>query len=514
MNDRMSKKRASILNMACMGIYQLITALFGFILPNLILNTYGANLHGYTSTVSTIMGYIALINAGLAPAAVQALYAPLAQNDTRRINEVVNAINRFYKISGCLYTVAVVVVAGVLPFILSNQLPSFMVVSLMLVIGASNTLECFIYSKYRVLLQADQRLFVVSFVDVIVYLIRVVSQVILIKFGASIIFVMGVPTIMIVLRMLGLSKYCKKHYPQLDKKIKPDMSALNKRWSAMLHQLGGLVVYNTDVTLLTLFGSLVQVSIYSVYNLVFTHLYQFLTNIFSHGTVASFGRIISEKNRPVLLRTFDLYEYGYYLMVTFIYGVTASMILPFVSVYTKHYAELPYVDVKLAILFMIIGVANNLRVPCITMINAAGHFKETQWRSILEAVINIVISLALIKPFGMYGLLIGTVCSFAYRTTDIIFYSHRHILMTSCKKTLLRILRSVIVILVCVGIYYGLIGEYILSSWGQWIMNAVICSLITGFVTLAVYALTEPKTFVSCVRMFSRGNKNIIKKKR
>lgn len=495
-------------------MYQLVTALFGFILPNLILNTYGANLHGYTSTVSNIMGYIALVNAGLAPAAVQALYAPLAKNDNKKISEVVNAINRFYKISGCLYMVAIITVAGILPFVLSNQLPSIMVVSLMVVIGASNTLECFIYSKYRVLLQADQRLFVVSFIDAIAYLIRVAVQVILIKFGSSIILVMGVPAIMIVFRMLGLSRYCKKHYPQLDKKIKPDMSALNKRWSAMLHQLGGLVVYNTDVTLLTLFGSLVQVSIYSVYNLVFTHLYQLLTNIFSNGTLASFGRIISEKNRESLLRTFDLYEYGYYLIVTFIYGVTASMILPFVSVYTMHHTELPYVDIKLAVLFMVIGVANNMRIPSLTMINAAGHFKETQWRSILEAVINIVVSLALIIPFGMYGLLIGTICSFAYRTTDIIFYSHRHILMIPCKKTLLRILRSVIVILACVGIYHYLIGEYILSSWGKWIINAVICSLITGFVTLVAYAVSEPKTFGSCIRMFIKGNKSILKKTR
>ena len=152
MNDKISKKKASILNMACMGIYQLVTALFGFILPNMILNTYGANLHGYTSTVSNIMGYIALVNAGLAPAAVQALYAPLAKNDSQRISEVVNAINRFYKISGCLYTVAIIAVAGILPFILSNQLPSIMVASLMVVIGAKMCIRdrvCVIPSQIR-----------------------------------------------------------------------------------------------------------------------------------------------------------------------------------------------------------------------------------------------------------------------------------------------------------------------------------------------------------------------------
>ena len=85
MSKPLSKKKASMLNMALMGAYQIVTALFGFVLPSMILNTYGASLHGYTTTVSNIMSYVALVNAGLAPAAVQALYTPLAKKDTYRL---------------------------------------------------------------------------------------------------------------------------------------------------------------------------------------------------------------------------------------------------------------------------------------------------------------------------------------------------------------------------------------------------------------------------------------------
>lgn len=165
----LNKKKATMLNMLVTALYQLTTALFGFILPNLLLNSYGAQLHGYTSTVNSIMSYIALINAGLAPAAVQALYEPLAKKDNKRISEVLNAIDRFYVKSGVLYSIAIIICAVVLPFIISNQIPSYLVVLLMLVIGATNTLDCFVYSKYRVLLQADQRLFIVSLVDTVAY---------------------------------------------------------------------------------------------------------------------------------------------------------------------------------------------------------------------------------------------------------------------------------------------------------------------------------------------------------
>ena len=60
MSKPLSKKKASMLNMALMGAYQIVTALFGFVLPSMILNTYGASLHGYTTTVSNIMSYVAL----------------------------------------------------------------------------------------------------------------------------------------------------------------------------------------------------------------------------------------------------------------------------------------------------------------------------------------------------------------------------------------------------------------------------------------------------------------------
>lgn len=211
MDKVLSKKKASLLNMVLMGTYQIVTALFGFVLPSMILNTYGANLHGYTTTVSNIMSYVALVNAGLAPTAVQALYSPLVKKDMYRVNQVLNAIDHFYTVSGWLYTVSIVIIAGLLPFILSNQLPPMIIISLMIVIGASNTLECFIYSKYKVLLQADQRLFIVSIADIIIYFVRIISQVLLIRLGVSIVWVMAVPAIMVIFRMLILSLYCKKN---------------------------------------------------------------------------------------------------------------------------------------------------------------------------------------------------------------------------------------------------------------------------------------------------------------
>lgn len=496
-----SRRKATLLNITFTTLYHITTAIFGFIIPSMLLSTYGANIHGYTSTVNSILNYIALINAGLAPAAVQALYAPLANKNHKRLNEVLNAINKFYVKSGYLYTLAVLTCAGILPFILSNQLPSYQIIGIMISIGATNILDCFIYSKYKILLQADQKLYVVSAVDTLMYFFRVGIQVFLIYRNYSIIVVLGVPAVVLIFRTLFLYLYTNKAYQFINRNIKPDNKSLDKRWSAMIHQVAGLVVYNTDVTLLTLFGSLIEVSIYSVYNLVFSHLYNVLTSVFSHGIVASIGQLLYEDKKQTVIKAFDMYEYVYYAIVSFVYGVTSIMILPFVGLYTKSTTNIQYVDPTLAILFLIIGLANNIRVPSGTLINAAGHFKETQFRSLLEAIINIVSSLILMKFLGMKGLLVGTIISFAYRSTDIIYYSHSRILKISCKQTVLRVIRLVVCIITSYFIVSNIIKIENLQSWMGWISYAFVASGITFFIVLGMNILFEYSLMLNVLKL-------------
>lgn len=499
-----SKKKASVMNMATMAIYQIVSIVAGFLIPKLFLETYGAELHGYTSTVNEIMSYIALFNAGLGTAAIQALYAPLAAKDNKSLSSIVRAIDKFYIKTGVLYTVSVLGCAVVLPFIINSDIPSWEIAALMIVMGSTSTLECFIYSKHRVLLQSSQRLFVVNISDCIAIIIRSILQIVLIKFKFNIVIVQAVPVAMVLLRMFILSVYVKRSYPMLDRKAKPFYGALSKRWSAFMHQIAGLVVFNTDVVILTFFTNLIYVSIYSVYNLVFSHLYRLMTNVFSMGTVASFGLLISEQRNDTLQKSYSLYEFVYYFAITLVYSVTACMILPFVSVYTKNMENIPYVDIKLAVLFVIIGIINNLRVPGNTMINAAGHFKETQWRAILEAVINLTVSLILVKPLGIYGVLVGTVCSFAYRVSDIIYYSSKYILKRSLLIPLFRVLRVAIIIILNVIIYNFVLDWKNVHNFYTWFIHVIVSGVISLFVCVLFSFVFERNELKAAIEMFGK----------
>lgn len=480
-----SRKRATLQNIIITLLYQFVVIVFGFIIPRLFITTYGPQIHGLTSSITNIMSYVILLYAGLNTASVQSLYEPLGKGDYRRLNEVLNAINKYYIKTGYYFTIAVFIISFALPMIIKD-LSGTTVFYMMLVMGLQSSITSFGISTNRVLLQADQKLYISNIFNIIMMLVRGIIQVILIKRFISPVIVQSISLFALFITIILQRSYVKREYPMLDSSIPADEKALSKRWSALVHEISSLVVNSTDILLLTIAtGDMILVSIYSVYQLVFSNLYRLMTSVFSQGSVASFGNLMATSDIKSLRKNYNMYEFVYFGFITVVFSATAVLILPFVDLYTRGTTGIDYVDHKLAILFVIIGIANNLRVPGGMLINAAGHYKETQGRAVIEASINLSISIILVKSLGLYGLLIGTVASFIYRTTDIIFYSNKYILEQSAKTTIIRSVQ-VIIIASLTTLYFEYLYVIDIQSWIDWIITGIkvgIVSILLVFVS-------------------------------
>lgn len=152
-----------------------------------------------------------------------------------------------------------------------------------------------------------------------------------------------------------------------------------------------------------------------------------LMTSFSNGLTAGFGEVIAKNEEETLKKSYSSYEYMYFVIMFIVIACMGVLILPFVGVYTINLTDVQYVRPVLGILFTVIVFMQNVRIPGLTIICAAGHYKETRYQAILEAVINITVSLGLVWKFGMAGVLLGTVCSYGYRSFEIVFYTSRHL---------------------------------------------------------------------------------------
>ena len=60
---------------------QVVTIVCGFILPKVILNTFGSEVNGLVSSLTQVLSYINLLEGGISGVIQAALYKPIIENN-------------------------------------------------------------------------------------------------------------------------------------------------------------------------------------------------------------------------------------------------------------------------------------------------------------------------------------------------------------------------------------------------------------------------------------------------
>ena len=486
--------------MAANLFLQIVVFISGIILPRFILQAYGSSINGMITSVNQFLTYLGLAEAGVATASVVALYTPLALGRKDEVNSILSAARKFYNRSGVLFLSLTAVLVFIYPFFISGQLDNSLVRWMIVVLAGSTLVDYFFLGKYRVLLMANQEGYVVALIQSAGTVANMVVSIGLIYAGASVLAVKAVATGVYVLRLFLVKAYAKKKYPDLDFHAQPAEGALKQKNAALFHQVVTIIVNNTDTTILTIClgsRSLLEVSVYGIYMLVVTAVNQLLTS-FSNGLTAGFGEVIARREEETLKKSYSDYEYMFFLIFFVVVACMGVLLIPFISVYTIDMKDVQYVRPVIAVLFTLLVFLQNVRIPGLTIICAAGHYKETRYQAGLEAAINIVVSLALVWSMGMTGVLLGTVCSYGYRSFEIILYTNRHLIPGTAKTAFSRIIRNLVVTAVLIAAGIWLIPQN-MTSFINWFIYAVAAGVVSVVLVVGVNYVAEPQEFKNLV---------------
>ena len=486
--------------MAANLFLQIVVFISGIILPRFILQAYGSSINGMITSVNQFLTYLGLAEAGVATASVVALYTPLALGRKDEVNSILSAARKFYNRSGVLFLSLTAVLVFIYPFFISGQLDNSLVRWMIVVLAGSTLVDYFFLGKYRVLLMANQEGYVVALIQSAGTVANMVVSIGLIYAGASVLAVKAVATGVYVLRLFLVKAYAKKKYPDLDFHAQPAEGALKQKNAALFHQVVTIIVNNTDTTILTIClgsRSLLEVSVYGIYMLVVNAVNQLLTS-FSNGLTAGFGEVIARKEEETLKKGYSDYEYMFFLIFFVVVACMGVLLIPFISVYTIDMKDVQYVRPVIAVLFTLLVFLQNVRIPGLTIICAAGHYKETRYQAGLEAAINIVVSLALVWSMGMTGVLLGTVCSYGYRSFEIILYTNRHLIPGTAKTAFSRIIRNLVVTAVLIAAGIWLIPQN-MTSFINWFIYAVAAGVVSVVLIVGVNYIAEPQEFKNLI---------------
>ena len=389
---------------------------------------------------------------------------------------------------------SVILIAIFYPLIVSVDLPRWQIVGVICFSGLGNAIIFLLQQNYVVLLSAEGRGYVTTNLNLIVNVAVSLAKVILLINGFNIVYVMGAQFLMTLLRIVLMRLYIKKKYKWLNTKSEPDFSALGKQKYVMVQQLSYFVYTNTDIVVLTFFGNLTIVSVYTLYNMVICVI-EGIVGAFTSSIVFALGQLYNE-NFEKFKKVFIAFDSFYTTLVFALFTVVYLCIIPFLSVYTKGITDANYIDYKLALLFVILKMVATLRSQSQNTINFAGHFKETQKSSVIEAVMNIVISIVGVYFIGIYGVVLGSIVSTFYKGIVITNYANKNIIRLSAKEKVIRYMRWCVYILafVFICLLSNKMVPSSVDSYLSWIKLAIPCTLAVCVLYSILWLIVDIKT--------------------
>lgn len=493
-------------------ISQVVTLSLGIIIPRLLIVSYGSEINGLLSSIKQIFVYVALLEAGVGTAALQALYEPIGNNNRKKVSEIMSATSHYYRRTGILYGLSILLLAFIYPLIFSTELNTMMIVSIILLQGSAGVIRYFFQGKLIILLRVDGKSYITTNITTIVRVVTNIVQIVLITCGFNIVSLQIAYFIIDLAQMIYLIRYAKKYYGWLDLYAKPDYKALDSSKSVLLHQIAGLIFNNTDILALTYFCGLKVVSVYSLYSLIISCVSNVIDTI-CNSVEFLLGQAF-HTDRKKFLKMQEVYE-TYYLAISFcFFAITLTMIPSFIQLYSKGITDINYVDKWLPYLFVTINVLMYARRSSGQIINFAGHFKQTQFRAVIESIINLTVSLICVQKIGIYGVLIGSIVALIYRTNDMIIYANVKILEIKPWKTYRKWFINTVVLICCIYFSKEIIGE--VNTYVSWAFNSIKISIIfilTFFITASIFDISSYDAIINLVkRNISIRKRKIINK--
>lgn len=461
-------------NTASSLVYQVVVLICGFILPRLILGSFGSEINGLVNSITQFLAIIGFLDMGVGAVVRSSLYKPLAQQDHDQVSRIVTSANKFFQRLARILLVYVAVLTVVYPYVAQQEFDWLFTAGLIVVISINSFSQYYFGIVDTLCLSADQRGYVVFLSQTATVILNTAACAVLIYFGASIHLVKLATSLIYLARPLVIRQYVNRHYA-INRKMQYTEEPIQQKWNGVAQHVAAVVLDSTDSIVLTVFSTLSNVSIYSVYYMVINGVKQLLLSA-TGGIQSLMGELWAKQELKELHTLFRWTEWAIHTGTTFVFGCSAVLLVPFVQVYTAGVADADYVQPLFALLLTLAHAGHCLRLPYNLMILAGGHYKQTQSNYIVATGLNIVISVITVKWWGLIGVAIGTLVAMCYQTFWMATYISNNLIHWPLRDFMRQLAVDVGTFAVAYGLTRGLpmMGVNYLS----WFVLAVEVALI------------------------------------
>ena len=168
----MKRSKKALISIISGFTMQVVAVIYGLIVPRLIIAKFGSGVNGLIASISQFLGYIVIMEAGFGPVIKAALYKPLANKNNEEIASIIKTSKRIFKRISYIFLGYLAVLCVVYPTIINTEFEFIYTFSLIIIVAVETFAEYFFGMTYRLYLQADQKSYIISLLQIVSYLSR------------------------------------------------------------------------------------------------------------------------------------------------------------------------------------------------------------------------------------------------------------------------------------------------------------------------------------------------------
>ncbi|MDO5147053.1 MAG: oligosaccharide flippase family protein [Eubacteriales bacterium] len=462
-------------------VFRVFQTIVPFIIRTIMIYSLGMQYVGLNGLFTSILHVLNVAEMGVGHAMIYSMYKPIAEDDTDKINKLLNIYKKYYRGIGLLILTAGLLILPILPKLIEGDVPQEINLYAIYLLTLATTVSSYwLFSYKNSLLTAHQRNDTYTKIQMAVYVVQYLLQ-------GSALAIFENYYLFLVCALLGqiLSNVIvlfvtNKMYPNYKASGRlptDETKEINHRIRDLFTaKLGGTVTNSADTVVISAFLGLTLLAKYNNYFYILTALFGFVTIIFQ-SCQAGIGNSLVVETAEKNYVDFNLFS----MIMLWVIGLMTAMLLvlfqPFMLLWVH---EENMLDNSYAIMFSIYFYIYEIPMIWATYKDAGGIWHEDRFRPLTVTAVNLSLNLLTVQTLGLYGVILSTIISYLFVGMPWMLHNiFKCLFHRSAKEYVKKIIYISGIAFVACSLSYFLCNLIVLGG-----VTGMICKGLTVFVVV------------------------------
>ena len=404
-------KKKSILNVTVSIGFKLLLTVLGLLVKRTLIQHCGNDVNGLNALYLSIIGVLAVAELGIGSAITFCMYKPIVDGAMDEVAGLYRLFLKAYRIIGGIIFGAGLLLAPFIQNFAKDYAELNVNFSLTFLIMLISVVMSYMFSAKTSLINAYKNNYITTTISSCGMVLQYVLQITVLACtksfqGYLLCRIVAIAVQWVITEIVTKRKYhavLVHHSPRIEPETRQKLSRSIR--AMFMHNIGRVLVNTIDSLVISIFIGVVVLGKYSNYQTILSSVTHIIALVFSSLT-SVLGHLYVQKKPEVVEKYCRVFHTLNFCIGTIFY-------LGFFAV-ADQLVELLFdrelvVAREISFVIALNGFVQFMRNSVLTFRNATGVFYNDRWKPLVEGVVNMVLSVLLVKSIGVIGVLVATI---------------------------------------------------------------------------------------------------------